>query len=200
MSKTSLNSIRLVARANLPTQFGDFIVYAFSDEDKEEHLALVKGIVEGEENVLVRIHSQCLTGDTLGSLKCDCRQQFEESMRRITESGKGILIYLRQEGRGIGLSNKIKAYALQEQGLDTVEANEQLGFEKDLRSYGAAAEILKQLKVKSVRLLTNNPEKISGLNGGGIKVVERISLVIKPNEYNEGYLQTKKIKLHHVFE
>ncbi len=199
-TKTNTHPLKLVAKASMPTLFGDFVVYAFSDGSKEEHLTLVKGSVEGEESVLTRVHSQCLTGDTLGSLKCDCREQFEESLRQIEECGKGVLVYLRQEGRGIGLANKIKAYALQEQGLDTVEANEQLGFEKDLRTYEAAAQILKQLKVKSVRLLTNNPEKVSGLNGSGITVTERVPLVITSNEHNKKYLQTKKDKLNHFLE
>ncbi|MBI5158489.1 GTP cyclohydrolase II [Candidatus Micrarchaeota archaeon] len=192
--------LNFVASSSLPTLFGAFSVFAFSDGSNEEHLALVKGSVSDCENVLVRLHSQCLTGDTLGSLKCDCRQQFEEALKLIDCEGKGVLVYLRQEGRGIGLANKIKAYSLQEQGLDTVEANKQLGFEKDLRSYEAAAEILKHLRVKSVRLLTNNPEKIIGLNGSGISVVERVPLSITPNEHNFKYLETKKTKLNHLLE
>lgn len=194
------SSLHFVSKAFLPTLFGEFSVFAFSDGGCEEHLALVKGEVSGGENILARVHSQCLTGDTLGSLKCDCRQQFEESLKRINGEGSGVLVYLRQEGRGIGLANKIKAYSLQEQGLDTVEANEQLGFEKDARSYEAAAEIFRLLGVKSVRLLTNNPDKINGLNENGISVVERISLSIAPNGHNQKYLETKKNKLNHLLE
>jgi len=165
----------------------------------KEHLVILHGDVKGKPDVPVRIHSECLTGDVMGSLRCDCRDQLERALLLIQEEGAGILIYLRQEGRGIGLMNKIRAYSLQERGYDTVEANQRLGFEDDLRSYDLAVKILKALDVKSVALITNNPEKIEALVRGGIPIARRIPLVIAPNRFNEEYLKTKESKLGHLF-
>ncbi len=193
--------IEFIAKAKLPTCFGKFEIYAFKSNDGKEHVALVNGNLDGlaggEKSVPVRIHSKCLTGDTFCSLRCDCRAQLEASLRMISEQG-GILIYLDQEGRGIGLSNKIRAYALQENGADTVEANEQLGFAADMRTYMIAGEILKYFKVSRIRLITNNPNKLKGLNGDGITVIERIPLNTKPTEFNKKYLETKKNKMGHL--
>ncbi len=182
------------AQAKLPTRFGDFEVYAFVDNGRE-HIALVHGNISGSVNV--RIHSKCLTGDTFASLRCDCRDQLERSLNYISKNG-GILIYLDQEGRGIGLANKIKAYSLQDKGSDTVEANNQLGFDDDLRDYGAAATILKSLGVTTVALLTNNPDKTKSLESHGIAVSRRIPLVVKANPHNKGYIETKKSKMNHL--
>ncbi len=187
--------VNFVAKALLPTRFGRFKVYAFKDNKEKEHLALVKGSYK--QPVLVRIHSKCLTGDTFFSLRCDCRAQLEASLHMISKKG-GVLIYLDQEGRGIGLANKIKAYALQENGKDTVEANIALGFAPDLRDYNIAAEILKFLKIKRIKLITNNPLKIDSLNGHGIKITERIPLKIKANRFNKKYLETKKKRMGHL--
>lgn len=191
--------LKLFATATLPTRFGNFRVAAFPD-GKEEHIALIKGDVGGKRNVLVRVHSQCLTGDVFGSLRCDCRDQLEKALSLIGSRKSGVLLYLRQEGRGIGLSNKIKAYRLQEGGYDTVEANERLGFDADLRSYKIAASILNELDVRSVLLLTNNPKKISDLSLNGIKISKRIPLITKAGKYNRSYLKTKKTKLGHMLE
>ena len=193
--------IKHVDKAAFPSRFGKFTIHAFADETHEGHIALVseKYNKEKEAGVLVRIHSKCLTGDTFGSLRCDCRNQLEIALGLLSKEG-GILIYLDQEGRGIGLMNKIRAYALQDKGLDTVEANLHLGFKKDLREYSAAAEILKYFKVSSVRLLTNNAQKIKSLKKCGIGVVERIPLVIKANGHNSRYLQAKKEKLNHLLD
>ena len=188
--------MEFVAKANLPTRFGVFDVHAFRDENRQEHIALVSGGLSIEP-VTVRIHSKCTTGDTFCSLRCDCRAQFEASMKMIATKG-GVLIYLDQEGRGIGLSNKIKAYALQEQGKDTVEANVELGFAPDSRNYSTATEILKFFKIKKIKLITNNPGKLKGIDDDGIKVVERIPLSIKPNKFNRKYLKTKKEKMGHL--
>ncbi|WP_457630986.1 bifunctional 3,4-dihydroxy-2-butanone-4-phosphate synthase/GTP cyclohydrolase II [Oceanithermus sp.] len=186
------------AEAMLPTEFGEFRIYAYRDNiTGEEHAALVMGELEGEEPVLVRMHSECLTGDALHSLRCDCGFQRDLAMKRISEAGRGVLVYLRQEGRGIGLVNKIKAYHLQDTGLDTVEANLALGFPPDLRDYGVGAQILYDLGVRKLRLLTNNPRKIRALGGYGLEVVERVPLRSGDNEYNEKYLATKKEKLGH---
>lgn len=179
--------------ALLTTRFGVFRIVAFPGE----HAALVKGEVAGKEGVLVRIHSECLTGDVFFSLKCDCREQLERALELIGEEGRGILVYLRQEGRGIGLVNKIRAYVLQEQGLDTVEADRRLGFEGDMRDYGVAAEILKHLGVGSIKLMTNNPEKVRSLEEHGVRV-ERIPLVVEPNGCNRDYLEAKRDKLGHA--
>ncbi|MFH1798756.1 MAG: bifunctional 3,4-dihydroxy-2-butanone-4-phosphate synthase/GTP cyclohydrolase II [Candidatus Omnitrophota bacterium] len=198
--RTKERLIEKVAEANLPTPFGRFKLYAYrSMTDDFQHLALVKGdIAEGE--VLVRVHSQCLTGDVFHSLRCDCGDQLETAMRLIGEQGKGVILYLSQEGRGIGIFNKIKAYELQDQGCDTVEANEKLGFDADLRDYGIGAQILADLGLKKIRLLTNNPRKIVGLKGYGLSVVSREELEIKPGKHNHDYLSTKKNKLGHYLD
>lgn len=185
--------------ANLPTKYGEFKVMAFKENsNKKCHLALIKGDISKVENVLVRVHSECLTGDALGSRKCDCGEQYEASMKMIAEEGCGILLYMKQEGRGIGLLNKLKAYALQDKGFDTVDANRKLGFEDDLRDYRASAEMLKQLGINKVRLITNNPEKIEGIEKYGIEVTERIPIEINANKYDIGYLKTKKERMRHL--
>ena len=193
------SDVTLVARAKLPTRHGDFIIAGFrSNRKKKEHTALIRGDVENKNEVPIRIHSECHTGDIFGSLKCDCREQLEASLSYIASQPFGVLIYLRQEGRGIGLINKIKAYHLQDLGLDTIEANESLGFPSDLREYSDAAKIISLLKIKSVSLLTNNPEKIEGLEKEGISVVRRIPLHAKPNNHNRRYLATKMEKMGHL--
>jgi 3,4-dihydroxy 2-butanone 4-phosphate synthase / GTP cyclohydrolase II len=191
--------IRKVAEVNLPTQYGDFkaLVYE-SDLDSQHHIALVKGDIRGKKDVLVRVHSECLTGDVFGSLRCDCGEQFAEAARRIQKQGSGVLLYMRQEGRGIGFVNKMRAYELQEKGHDTVEANQKLGFAPDLRDYGIGAQILVDLGLSSIHLLTNNPRKVAGLSGYGLKITRRISLEIKPSAQNIFYLQTKRDKLGHL--
>jgi 3,4-dihydroxy 2-butanone 4-phosphate synthase/GTP cyclohydrolase II len=188
------------AEAELPTAYGTFraVVYTNLLDDKE-HIALVKGDIDAGPT-LVRVHSECLTGDAFGSLRCDCGPQLHAALRQINEAGKGVLLYLRQEGRGIGLLNKIKAYALQDRGADTVEANQKLGFPPDLRDYGIGAQILYDLGVRQMRLLTNNPRKVKGIEGHGLQVVERVPLQVDRNPYNEQYLQTKKAKLGHMLQ
>jgi 3,4-dihydroxy 2-butanone 4-phosphate synthase/GTP cyclohydrolase II len=193
--------VQKVAEAKLPTAFGNFKVIAYrSQTDANEHLALVMGDVATDEPVLVRVHSQCLTGDVFHSLRCDCGEQVEMSMQRIAAEGRGIVLYMRQEGRGIGIHNKIKAYALQDQGLDTVEANLSLGFAADLRDYGIGAQILADLGVRNLRLMTNNPKKISGLESYGLKVVEQLPITTQPNPHNRRYLQTKQKKMGHLLK
>ncbi len=188
-----------VPRAKLPTVAGEFIVYGFRDQETgEEAVALVAGDLQGDSPVLVRVHSQCLTGDVLGSVRCDCGDQLHEAMRLIAESGRGVLIYQQQEGRGIGLINKLRAYELQDQGLDTVAANLQLGFEPDQRDYRVPAEILKYLGALRIRLLSNNPDKVLGLEREGIRVEERLSLEIAPVSSTQDYLKIKKEKLGHL--
>lgn len=183
----------------LPTQYGNFTLHLYRAKiDDQLHLALVHGEIAGQENVLVRVHSECLTGDVFRSLRCDCGPQLEQALRQIVEEGRGVLLYMRQEGRGIGLGPKILAYKLQEQGADTVEANLKLGYPPDLREYGIGAQILVDLGLRTIRLLTNNPKKIVGLEGYGLKVVERVPIKIPPNPYNKNYLQTKRSKLGHL--
>ena len=196
---TKTRIVERMAEAALPTRFGDFRVVAYeSILDKREHLALVKGDIQGKGNVLVRMHSECMTGDVFGSARCDCGEQLAAAMRQIEEEGQGAIIYLRQEGRGIGLINKLKAYELQDEGMDTVEANEELGFKPDLRDYGIGAQILLDLDLHSIRLLTNNPRKIVGLDGYDIEITGREALTVEPGEHNERYLETKRSKLGHL--
>lgn len=191
--------VECVAKTSLPTDFGEFSLYAYrSMIDRECHLALIMGEVRGKENVLVRVHSQCLTGELFSSRRCDCGAQLQQALFLIAKSGCGALIYMRQEGRGIGLLNKIKSYALQDKGFDTVEANRHLGFPPDLRDYGIGAQILVDLGISTIRLLTNNPKKIIGLEGYGLKVVERVPIQVKPNHKNIRYLLAKKEKLGHI--
>jgi GTP cyclohydrolase II len=190
--------ITKVAEAALPTQYGNFRVHAFVDDSGKEHLALVRCEHKPHGSVPVRIHSKCLTGDTLTSLRCDCRQQLKAAMRYIEKNKCGMLIYLDQEGRGIGLANKIKAYALQERGMDTIEANVHLGFKEDMRDFSIAADIIRYFGLVHVALMTNNPEKIRQIEKYGIKIVKRIPIVIKPNRHNKRYLETKKEKMRHL--
>jgi 3,4-dihydroxy 2-butanone 4-phosphate synthase/GTP cyclohydrolase II len=191
--------VEQVCRVNLPTEYGDFKLHLYQSAlDGVEHIALVKGDVEGQKGVLVRVHSSCLTGDVFGSARCDCGKQLHAAMAMVEEEGCGVVLYMNQEGRGIGLGNKIRAYALQDQGLDTVEANERLGFKADLRHYGIGAQILVDLGLSSIRLLTNNPRKVIGLKGYGLEIVERVPLEMKASQYNHSYLQTKRDKLGHL--
>ncbi|MFW6104439.1 MAG: bifunctional 3,4-dihydroxy-2-butanone-4-phosphate synthase/GTP cyclohydrolase II [Candidatus Bipolaricaulota bacterium] len=190
--------VKQTGSARLPTKYGDFQIFSYIDQiNEDEHIALVKGEVAGKENVLVRVHSECLTGDVFGSKRCDCGDQLHKALEKIDKEGEGVLVYMRQEGRGIGLSNKVCAYELQDQGLDTVEANEELGFDADLRDYGFGAQILSDLGLSSIKLLTNNPRKVVGLEGYGLHISETEPIEIDPNEHNEDYLQTKLEKLGH---
>jgi len=194
--------IKRVAEATLPTKYGGefrIIVYE-NDVDEMKHIDLVKGEIQSEDEVLVRVHSECVTGDLFGSLRCDCGDQLHKAMEMVEKEGKGVIVYMHQEGRGIGLANKIKAYHLQDHGRDTVEANLELGFKNDLRDYGIGAQILVDLGVRKMRLMTNNPKKIVGVEGYGVKVVERVPIEIKPNKDNVRYLKTKKDKMGHLLE
>ena len=193
--------IERITTVDFPTEYGHFKLHMFRSEvDDHHHLALVKGEVAGKENVLVRVHSSCLTGDVFGSCRCDCGKQLQEAMRRIDREGLGVIVYMRQEGRGIGLANKIKAYKLQENGRDTVEANIDLGFPPDLRDYGIGAQILADLGLTSIRILTNNPKKVVGLKGYGLEITERVPLEVPTSPYNHRYLETKRDKMGHILK
>jgi 3,4-dihydroxy 2-butanone 4-phosphate synthase/GTP cyclohydrolase II len=194
-----MSQLKRVASTNLPTEYGEFRLHAFENQiNKQSHVALVRGDIGDGENVLVRVHSQCLTGDVLRSARCDCGAQLDLAMRRISIEGRGVLLYLNQEGRGIGLANKIRAYALQDEGLDTVEANERLGFKADQRDYGIGVQILRDLGVRSMRLLSNNPRKLVALEGYGLSVTEWLPLEILASATTLRYLTTKRDKLGHV--
>ncbi len=194
--------VRKAAETTIPTKLGgEFRIIAYeNDLDKLTHIAMIKGEVNPEEPVLVRVHSECMTGDIFGSIRCDCGEQLHKAMHMMEEAGNGVILYLRQEGRGIGLVNKLKAYELQNQGCDTVEANLKLGFKADMRDYGIGAQILADLGVKKMRLMTNNPTKMVGLEGYGLSVVEQVPIEVKPNEYNKGYLRCKLLKMGHTFK
>jgi len=197
--RTSEKLVEPVEVVKMPTDYGDFDLHLYrSKVDGQHHVALVRGDVAGRKNVLVRVHSECLTGDVFGSRRCDCGPQLHQAMRQIAAAGHGVIVYMRQEGRGIGFAPKIKAYKLQEQGYDTVEANQKLGFDMDLREYGIGAQILVDLGLKTIRLLTNNPKKVVGLEGYGLKITEQVPIRVKPNPHNERYLKTKRTKMGHL--
>ncbi len=197
--RTREKLVERVETVKMPTEFGDFDMHLYRSKlDGQHHLALVRGAVAGKSKILVRVHSECLTGDVFGSRRCDCGPQLHQAMRQVAAAGQGVIVYMRQEGRGIGLAPKIKAYKLQEQGLDTVEANAKLGFDMDLREYGLGAQILVDLGLKTIRLLTNNPKKLVGLKGYGLAVVEQVPIRVKSNPHNERYLETKRDKMGHL--
>jgi 3,4-dihydroxy 2-butanone 4-phosphate synthase / GTP cyclohydrolase II len=191
--------VERVVSVHLPTDYGDFQAVAYRETlTGKQHVALVKGEVVGQENVLVRVHSECLTGDVFHSQRCDCGEQLEQALAQIGREGRGVLLYLAQEGRGIGLLNKLRAYELQEQGLDTVEANLQLGFKADSREWGIGNQILADVGLTTIRILTNNPKKLTGIDGFGLTVVEQVPIEVEPNDHNRGYLETKRTKLGHT--
>ena len=191
--------MKKIVEVTLPTEYGDFKLHLYENKvDKKEHIALTKGDIANGEPVLVRVHSECFTGDTLGSMRCDCQDQLHAAMMMVEAEGRGVVVYMRQEGRGIGLANKLRAYKLQEEGADTVEANEKLGFKADLRDYGLGAQLLADLGVKKMRLMTNNPKKVVGLSSYGLEIVERVPIEIPANMKNAGYLETKRQKLGHL--
>ncbi|HUE36557.1 MAG TPA: bifunctional 3,4-dihydroxy-2-butanone-4-phosphate synthase/GTP cyclohydrolase II, partial [Candidatus Acidoferrum sp.] len=197
--RTREKLVERVETVNMPTDYGNFELHLYRSKiDGQHHVALVRGDVAGQKNVLVRVHSECLTGDVFGSRRCDCGPQLHQAMRQVAEAGRGVIVYMRQEGRGIGLAPKIKAYKLQEQGYDTVEANEKLGYGMDLREYGLGAQILVDLGLKTIRLLTNNPKKVVGLEGYGLKITEQVPIRVKPNPHNERYLKVKRDKMGHL--
>jgi 3,4-dihydroxy 2-butanone 4-phosphate synthase/GTP cyclohydrolase II len=197
--RTREKLVQRVETVRMPTDFGEFDLHLYrSTTDGQHHLALVKGDVSGRPGVLVRVHSECLTGDVFGSRRCDCGPQLHQAMKQIAQEGRGVIVYMRQEGRGIGLAPKILAYKLQERGLDTVQANLKLGFKMDLREYGLGAQILVDLGLKTIRLLTNNPKKIVGLEGYGLEVIEQVPIRVPPNPHNVRYLKTKREKLGHL--
>jgi 3,4-dihydroxy 2-butanone 4-phosphate synthase/GTP cyclohydrolase II len=197
--RTREKLVERVEIVNMPTDYGNFDLHLYRSKiDGQHHVALVRGDVAGQKNVLVRVHSECLTGDVFGSRRCDCGPQLHQAMRQVAEAGRGVIVYMRQEGRGIGLAPKIKAYKLQEQGYDTVEANQKLGYGMDLREYGLGAQILCDLGLKTIRLLTNNPKKVVGLEGYGLKITEQVPIRVKPNPHNERYLKAKREKMGHL--
>lgn len=197
--RTREKLVERIETIKMPTDYGDFDLALYRSKiDGQHHLALIRGDVAGKKNVLVRVHSECLTGDVFGSRRCDCGPQLHQAMQQVADAGRGVIVYMRQEGRGIGLAPKIKAYKLQEQGYDTVEANQKLGYGMDLREYGLGAQILTDLGLKTIRLLTNNPKKLVGLGGYGLEVVEQVPIRVKPNPHNAKYLKTKKQKLGHL--
>ena len=195
------NVVEVIARAKLPTRHGDFDIMAFSNSlDGQDHVAIVRGNVAGAQEVPVRVHSECLTGDVFGSMRCDCGEQLEQALDDIANQASGVIVYLRQEGRGIGLANKVRAYALQDSGLDTVEANRHLGFDDDLREYSVAAAMLELLGIGSIVLYTNNPNKVAGLQSAGLRIAERRGIEMAPNDHNRFYLQTKRDKSGHILK